>query len=418
MRIHEGIRQTSKEAQESFESVELERTSIFHWLRERGFMIYMAATLSSGIPFKHERLEAAEIPPTATWSEGIKVLENGTLNDEVETAATFYIDNQTKRKKWISSKEGEATVVVTKPIDLAKDIKNEIEFHPTQSITLCDLHTHPLRAGEFENIISKEKRRSVQEAKHSVSFPPSGYAGGGDIGIGLEEWAIKSENKGVSFEFRSGVVDPAGITYHRRIDPDELMQELPHFQAELEQRAVISKEWYDHIKSVVRSLDETIINRLHGFIIADAEYNEFLEREFTPEKRATEDFKRWTLERKRSRLEDALFYQERKGAHEITEAIIAHNLDLRKIHDKYVQLVINAYKRDMEILDQARLAWTKTSMRVPPEKMVQTEVYHKLRKAYARQMTHIRFVPHSEVPNEPPCAGPDYKKMTEHFSVL
>jgi hypothetical protein len=51
---------------ESEATREGERTSIFRWLRDRGLLIYMTAALSVATPFKHERLEAAEIPSGST----------------------------------------------------------------------------------------------------------------------------------------------------------------------------------------------------------------------------------------------------------------------------------------------------------------------------------------------------------------
>src|SRR5438309_1577016 len=90
-----------EKARESEATGERERSSIFRWLKDRGLLIYLTAALSTAAPLKHERLEAAEIPPGATWMEGIQTLRNGILSDKVETQGTFYIDNQTCRGKWI-----------------------------------------------------------------------------------------------------------------------------------------------------------------------------------------------------------------------------------------------------------------------------------------------------------------------------
>jgi hypothetical protein len=81
--------------QDSEATREPERSSVFRWLRDRGLLIYMTAALSAATPFKHERIEAAEIPRGATWMEGIQTLREGILSDKVETQGTFYIDNPT-----------------------------------------------------------------------------------------------------------------------------------------------------------------------------------------------------------------------------------------------------------------------------------------------------------------------------------
>jgi len=70
-----------------------ERPSIFQRLRDNAYLVYLASTLAL-LPgsFKHERIEAAEIPPDATWSDGVKTLRNEALSEKGEKAGVFYTD--------------------------------------------------------------------------------------------------------------------------------------------------------------------------------------------------------------------------------------------------------------------------------------------------------------------------------------
>jgi hypothetical protein len=246
---------------------EQERTSTFRWLRDRMVLIYMTAALSAATPFKHERMEAAEIPPGATWMEGIETLRKGILSDKIETQGTFYIDNQTHRGKWIFGKEGELNRVEFTVKDIEKAVEAKLSAEPTQSITICGLHTHPLSAGEstdiISTIISTEEWRNVREGKHSVSLPPSGT----DIDLSnMYEWEAainKFREKGVAAEVRQGVVDAAGITYYRPIKEQDVKQGFPEYFAELEQRKAISREWEEAVAPAVDNLDTAIVNKLH-----------------------------------------------------------------------------------------------------------------------------------------------------------
>jgi hypothetical protein len=380
---------------------ERERTSIFRWLKERGLLIYMTAALSAAMPFKHERLEAADIPPGATWMEGIQTLQNGVLSDKVETLGTFYIDNQTHRGKWVLGKEGERTQVKYAIKDIKKAIESELSATPTQSFTICELHTHPLSAGESEGFISEEDSRNVREDKHSVSLPPSGDAMGGDIGLPnirrLETAFDKFRAKGVTVKAREVVVDAAGITYHRPITDQDLKQEFPKYFAELEQRKAIVREWEEVTSTLLDNLNDTILDQLHRHTKYSSKYD-------------TEEYAidAW-FRRRLKHMDLKAVLSDGKGSEEIMQILFAGNPNAQKLHNDFTTLVIDKAARDRDFLDEVRLDWIKTSMTVSPEQLPSTKEYTKLREAYARSATYIRFVPHQNIPNEPPCAGTDYK---------
>jgi hypothetical protein len=227
----------------------------------------MTAALSAATPFEHERLEAAEIPPGSTWIEGIQTFHKGVLSDKAETMGVYYFDNQTRRGNWVFRKEGERTQVEAKTKDIEKVVEVELLTFPTQSITICGLHTHPVSAGEttdiLSTIISAKKWQSIREGKYSISIPPSAS----DISQSwIYEWEAalkKFREKGVTAEARLGVVDAAGITYYREINEQDLRQEFPDYFAELQQRKAISDEWAETVTPLVDNLDTITVNQLH-----------------------------------------------------------------------------------------------------------------------------------------------------------
>lgn len=382
---------------ESNATRERERTSIFRWLRDRGLLIYMTAALSAATPFKHERIEAAEIPPGATWMEGIQTLRNGVFSDKVETQGTFYIDNQTHRGKWIFGKEGIPTRVEIKTTDVADAVEAELSGVPTQSITICGLHTHPLSA-EAMGFFSEESR-NIRNGKHSVSLPPSGT----DIDLSnMYEWeaAIKKfREKGVIAEARQGVVDAAGITYHRPIKEQDIKQEFPEHFAELEQRKAISREWEEAVTPAVDNLDTATVNKLHKLIPMPYERYVRLYKGSYSEQEETA-FKRRDIKER---------FMKGRSMDDIAAVLFAENPKTQQLQENYMTLVVDKAARDYNLFVEARLDWIKTSMAVSPEQLTSTKEYTKLREAYARNAAYIRFVPHQKIPDETPCAGTDYK---------
>jgi hypothetical protein len=110
--------------------------------------------------------------------------------------------------------------------DLMGFSRRTVELNPTHSAIVCDLHTHPLSAGESIGRVSAEESRNVREGKHSISFAPSGDAMHGDIGfantVNFESAFQEFRKKGVTVEARQAVVDAAEITYYRLIEEQDL----------------------------------------------------------------------------------------------------------------------------------------------------------------------------------------------------
>jgi hypothetical protein len=382
---------------------EPDRTSIFRWLRDRGLLIYITAALSAATPFKHERMEAAEIPPGATWMEGVETLRNGVFSDKVETQGTFYIENQTHRGKWIFGKEGELASVPYIGTDIEGPVERELSSHPTQDITVCGLHTHPLRAGEAMGWLSAEESRNVREGKHSISIPPSGSGAevNGDISLWLtgiiESTLKKLRQKEVRVEARQGVVDAAGITYYRPIKDEDLKQEYPGIIAEVEHKRAVLREWEEAINHAVDNLDAATVNKLHGVIPMDSER---YQRLYTGSYSVLEE-----QEFERGDIKEALISGSWIDA--IAPVLFEGNPKGQKLQHAFKKEVLDKRRSDMGILYEARVAFGIISKTIAPEQLTSTPEYTKLREAYALNGSKIRFVPHTQVPNEPPCAGTD-----------
>jgi hypothetical protein len=269
-------------------------------------------------------------------------------------------------------------------------------------LTVGELHTHPLSAGEAVGFISAEEADNVRTGKHSAAMPPSGFSMGGDISLwdysklqtSLHEFA----KKGISVEILKGVVDAAGITYFRPTSEEDIKREFPAYFAELEQRRAIISDWQETVTPLISGLDEATLNELHQFTREKGKYDHSAYRAM--DKKIVTEFMQGDLE---SALHGG------QGEEQIAQKLFNDNPKAQKLQDDLKTRVITAKENDETILDEARLEWIKTSLYVPPEQLSSTKAYAKLREAYARNMAYIRFVPHSQVPNEPPCAGTDFK---------
>ena len=112
-------------------------------------------------------------------------------------------------------------------------------------------------------------------------------------------------------------------------------------------------------------------------------------------------------EKKREDLRSAL--EGGKGGNEIAQVLLANNTKERNLHNFLMTEVIEHAQNDQNTLNEAMLAWIKTSMAVDPVQLPSTVEYTKLREAYASNGTYTRFVSHQKLADEPPCAGTDYK---------
>ncbi len=371
-----------------------ERPAIFRWFRDRGLPIYLTAALSVVAPFKTERLEAAEISPNATWIDGVETLHRESLNNVNESYGLFLKDNDTGRTKWIIGKEGKPTFVDIEPRGITKPVELEIAGHDASSITLCDIHTHPLSNTYYGQ--SDKEILDIRQGKQVIAKPPSGDIWQGDISVYRHEafeLAIDPiRNKGITVEISQGVVDPAGITYHRLLKDQEIRYQYPNFHKELEESRVALREWENTIRPLVDSLDIAKLNKLYE--LTEYDYKSKLDNTYSEQE--MQEIKRQVI------INTIIFGV---FGYNIAQELLADHSDGQKLLQDFKTKIFD--KRF--VMDEASYKWRIKSLTVSPEQLTSTEEYAKLREAYVQNGTKIRFVPHSQIPNEPPCAGTDYK---------
>ncbi len=386
-----------QKTEEAEVSQQQERRSVFRWLRNRGLLIYMTAALAAVAPFKHERMEAAEIPPNATWSEGIDVLHKGALSDRYESYGLFDIDNQDKRSTWIIRKEGKFDYVDIGPETIAVTAEREIAGKYESSVTLCDIHNHILDFARYDRRVSDKEFMNIQQGKQAVSIAPSGdeweY---GDVSPlryeAIDSALDKITNKGVAVEIRFGVVDPAGIMYYRAINDQELEQEYPDHYQDIQQGRALRRVWDETIKPILDKPDAAKLNELHNRF--------FLQDEYKNRQGSVLEI----LELKQQDIITRLLTGG-LGYEDILRELLA---DRQKLQEDF-KAMVTMRNKDISAISNARVNWTIKSLGVSPEELTSTKEYSELREAYTRNGTKIRFVPHSKVADEPPCAGTDYK---------
>jgi adenylate cyclase class IV len=97
------------------------------------------------------------------------------------------------------------------------------------------------------------------------------------------------------------------------------------------------------------------------------------------------------------------------GNEKIMQELFGDNQKVRKLRDEFTTQVVKKELDDSKTLDDAYGNFVKISKGIQPEQLLSTNEYTKLREAYKLFGTLLRFAPHSQIPNEPPCAGVDYK---------
>jgi hypothetical protein len=159
------------------------------------------------------------------------------------------------------------------------------------------------------------------------------------------------------------------------------------------------REWEKAISPFLRTLNDQTLDVFHRQTKDSGKYNTELFATF--DAYAKRVFKQNDLEKVLGGGED--------GWKEIAQVLFAGNPKAQKLQEDLMTLVVDKAARDQVVLDETRLDWIKTSMAVSPEQLPSMKEYTKLREAYARNAAYIRFIPHQNIPTEPPCAGTDYK---------
>jgi len=399
--VGETVGPSQEETVESKPTEEYERTSPVRSFKKRKLSLFLTAALSAAIPVQHEQLAAAEIPPGSTWVEGIQTLVRGARSDRVETAGVFAVDNQSQRGKWIFNKQSLPEAVKFSTKDVGTSAAAEFSDTSTRSVTLCGLHTHPLRTSGFvAETVPAANRTSLLEGKTYVTIPPSMY----DISpSAIELWqpaVQKLQEKGIEADMRFGVVDAVGITYYQPMTTQTLKQEYLIEFMELTQKRVIAKRWENTLNAILDNLDNATLDKLHPLAFRNVIYDSSLPKYASSSNPEIKNIKQEDI---KQGLNDE-YHRE-----DIARELFAKKPKARKTYQEYIIEVVNKEADNQRQFYEAASNWVKLSLTSNPTQLPFTEQYKKLREAYAKYGVSIRFVPFQKVADEPPCAGTDYK---------
>src|SRR3989344_3367061 len=164
-------------------------------------------------PLAHSKLEAAEIPPNATWEQGVTELRRSVMQEPVEDDATSLTFRDGKHR-WMKTGAGEATIVRSNYRIMVSDLSVLVGKEPIAN--LCDAHTHAVAsiATAFKIPLSDSKR----------AYAPPGYGDTFVVSRGgrsdeIPEIALKA---GIQIDtITATVFDPRGIWYYRTLSDNE-----------------------------------------------------------------------------------------------------------------------------------------------------------------------------------------------------
>lgn len=169
-----------------------------------------ALTLLSAVG--HEKAQAAEILPTATWEQGVNELHRGVMQDPVEYAAVAAV-LPGKKIAWPSTIRGEADGVKAYFSKTIRELADQTNGEAV--LNYCDIHTHPVASAATEF--------GITGRADNAYFPPSV----GDAWVvtrgGRQDVIPKyAKEKGVDIkQLTTAAFDPHGVWYYRTLNEEE-----------------------------------------------------------------------------------------------------------------------------------------------------------------------------------------------------
>lgn len=156
----------------------------------------------------HEKLQAAEIAPTASWEEGISEIRRNVREDPYEIGATFVVRDD-NAVSWLPTIQG-TLGGASKPIKVMARQLEKIS-NGGQVTNVCDLHSHPTQS--IENEFGVNGRFAPPSLGDAYVFSRGGRQ------VVLPERAAEL---GVSVgSVTAAVFDPSGVWYFRTLTEEE-----------------------------------------------------------------------------------------------------------------------------------------------------------------------------------------------------
>lgn len=376
---------------EQQENPDDEKKSVLAWLARINLTIIPAA-LAAAVSVGEAQAESIETIHGQDWLQGVETLRESVMSAETEVGATFIMGEDGKQY-WYSSGKGETTSVKKSASDLKRELAQFTEASGEEVERFCEAHTHNLAAMAAVNFISKDELATFQAEGYGPSVPPSLT----DVSI-FNEAKIQSA-VGETPYFKT-VFDAQGIWYSR-VPTDSDYDAFPDFRAEIDRkREIISQVFGDYengfdggiITPALESMEEQTLEEL---VLKYGSEHDIEDIERTRKKSPANVRKR--LE---STLRMALMTNDSPDYPLISE-IINSDEDQTKYQEYLDAMSIDNRKFFDDTVD----SWVNASKDGQIDESMLDQVY----EAYIRNGALVRFVPYDKIPDEPPCAGPDYK---------
>jgi len=373
------------------ENPEEERISIIRWLAKVNPALIPAA-FAAAISAGEVNAESIEEIHGQNWLQGVETLRESVMNADTEVGATFVIGEDGKQY-WYSSGRGEATSVNKSTADLERELAQFTEASGEEVDRFCEAHTHNLAAMAEVNFISDEELAQFQTAGYGPSAPPSLA----DINL-FSEAKISSAVGDTSY-FKT-VFDAQGVWYSR-VPTDADYDAFPNFRAEVDhKREVAGQVFGDHdnefaggiITEALEAMDEETLEELVTKYGRERDHESIA---FT-KKHFPDDV--------RKRLESVLRIQLMTN-NDAENPLISEILSSDTDRNLYQAFLDADPVDDYQFYKDTKRSWIEASKDGEIDESLIPQMY----EAFIRNGALVRFVPYDQVPNEPPCAGPDYK---------
>lgn len=336
----------------------------------------------------HGQVQAAEVLPTATFNEGVTIMGESALKDPHEVAGDYIFQKDEKFGIWLYTK-GDAISTKSSPGDQMETLLSTVSNQEENlEFKLCNLHTHPVAAALHENHITPSQATNIRKGIHTMSLPPSID----DISVrnvAASNLAALKLPSNITVDTINGVVDPAGIIYHRHASYKETEAIDPKLHSEN-----VSKDKF------FAKVDETIGHKLS--LLSDEEISSLYTKITNGKPDESRNYKEIDIFFNITAFSNdgQSLLEQLARMDETTSNILLRMREIQRVE-----------KERISRQHEAALAWMRLSMTpdITPEEMRNSQEYEDMRRAYFEIGTIIRFVSHSEVEHEQPCAGVDYQ---------
>lgn len=372
------------------ENLEGETKSVISWFAKNNPALIPAA-LAAAISVGEVKAESIEEIHGQNWLEGVETLRESVMSAETEVGATFVI-GEDGTQHWYSSGKGEVASVNKNMSDIQQELDQFTEVNDEAVERFCEVHTHNLAAMAEVDYISDAELTQFRADGYGPSAPPSLD----DISL-VTEAKIQSAVGDASY-FKT-VFDAQGVWYSR-VPTDADYDAFPNIRAEIEHK----KEVQESVFGDPSDLSGGIV--IEAMEAMDEETLQALVEEYGSEqdREGIAFAKEYSPEQVRPRLVSALWLNlivNRDPDYPLISDILSKETD-RELYQTYLE----AYSSDDDqFYRDTKASWVEASKDGQFDESMLPQMY----EALIRQGALVRFVPYDQVPNEPPCAGPDYK---------